>query len=50
LFVSLSQSASRKETEMIGVSVGFFCDCEARKTLGKQSQKIHETPKKKEKD
>jgi hypothetical protein len=34
-----------KETEMIGVSVGFFCDCEARKTLGKQSQKIHETPK-----
>lgn len=45
LFVSLSQSASRKETEMIGVSVGFFCDCEARKTLGKQSQKIHETPK-----
>jgi hypothetical protein len=39
------KSASRKETEMIGVSVGFFCDCEARKTLGKQSQKIHETPK-----
>jgi len=41
LFVSQSQSASR----LISVSVGFFCDCEARKTLGKQSQKIHETPK-----